>query len=139
MARYWINSKSCCAIICLICYLDCIPKIIEVLMCKYSGKYYRLRGMIIGEEDNKKEDGKEAKVKRPIVRFKFNDVKIVKKVKIITYAEKYREGAFVTVYFNEKNKSDEVWIEEEFDKFSLIAPFIYGTLALLALLANCFI
>ena len=126
-ARYWSRSKPFCAVVWILCYLISIPNIIQVLMCKYSGKYYRLRGIIIEERY------KAGKTISPVVRFKFNDEKIIKNVKIITYAEKYREGALVTVYYNENSKSDEVWIEEEFDKFTLLHPFLYGTLALIAM------
>lgn len=65
----------------------------------------------------------------------FNNEIILKNVKIITLAEKYREGAIVTVYYNENSKSDEIWIKEEFDKFMLFFLFIFVTLALIIFLA----
>ena len=68
-ARYWSRSKPFCAVVCILCYLISIPNIIQVLMCKYSGKYYRLRGIIIEERY------KAGKAISPVVRFKFNDEK----------------------------------------------------------------
>lgn len=53
-ARYWSRSKPFCAVVCILCYLISIPNIIQVLMCKYSERYYCLRGIII-ERDLKQE------------------------------------------------------------------------------------